>query len=118
MLFYSVEQFLHPNHVPGIPLERLTPPYIYGHVIWIYIAAAVYAVAGIFLFMGMKTRTAAAWVGLAVLFIELVVYLPIGIVDRASLGNGLNYVADTLMFCGTVLLLAGALPKQEKTAPR
>jgi hypothetical protein len=51
-----------------------------------------------------------------VLFIELVVYVPIGVVERASLNNGLNYVADTLMFCGAVLLLAGAMPKplQEK----
>ena len=46
------------------------------------------------------------------LFVELVVYVPIGIVERASLGNGLNYVADTLMFCGAVLLLAGAMPRE------
>jgi hypothetical protein len=42
----------------------------------------------------------------------LIVYLPIGVVDRASLGNGFNYVADTLMFCGAVLLLAGAMPRE------
>ena len=46
------------------------------------------------------------------LFVELVVYVPIGIVERASLGNGLNYVADTMMFCGAVLLLAGAMPRE------
>ncbi len=40
------------------------------------------------------------------------VYVPIGIVERASLANGLNYVMDTLMFCGTVLLLAGAMPPE------
>ena len=49
--------------------------------------------------------------GLTVLFIELVAYLPIGVVERASLNNGLNYVADTLMFAGAVLLLAGAMPR-------
>jgi len=44
--------------------------------------------------------------------VELVVYVPIAIVERASLDNGLNYMADTLMFCGTVLLLAGAMPRE------
>lgn len=49
-------------------------------------------------------------------FIELVVYVPIGVVERASLDNGLNYVADTLMFCGAVLLLAGAMPRSLRSA--
>lgn len=112
VLFYSFEQFLHGHYVPGVPLQRLTPEWIFGHSIWTYLAAVVYAVAGIPLLLGKKPRTAAAWVGLAVFFVELVVYLPIGIVDRASLANGLNYVGDTLMYCGAVLLLAGAMPRE------
>ena len=113
VLFYSFEQFMHADHVPGVPLEPLTPTYIYGHAIWGYVAAVVYAVGGIFLLIGKRTRAAATWVGLAVLLVELAVYVPIGVVERASLDNGLNYVADTLMFCGTVLLLAGAMPREE-----
>ena len=112
VLFYGLEQFLHADHVPGVPLDRLTPTYIYGHAIWTYVAAVVYVVGGILLVVGKKTRAAAAWVGLSALVVELAVYVPIGIVDRASLDNGLNYVFDTLMFCGTVLLLAGAMPHE------
>jgi uncharacterized membrane protein len=112
VLFYSFEQFVHGNYVPGIPLDRLTPAWIYGHAVWTYLAAVVYAVAGTLLLVGKKTRAAATWIGLTVLFVELVVYVPIGIVDRASLSNGINYVGDTLMFCGAVLLLAGAMPRE------
>jgi uncharacterized membrane protein YphA (DoxX/SURF4 family) len=112
VLFFSFEQFMHGNHVPGIPLEPITPEYIYGHAIWTYLAAVVYAVAGTLLLVGKKTRAAAVWLGLTVLFVELVVYMPIGVVERASLDKGLNYVADTLMFCGAVLLLAGAMPRE------
>jgi hypothetical protein len=54
-----------------------------------------------------KFRAAATWLGLTVLFLVLVVYVPIAIVERASLDNGINYMADTLMFCGAVLMLAG-----------
>ena len=113
VLFYSFEQFMHGDHVPGVPLEPLTPTWIYGHAIWTYMAAAVYAVAGILLLVGKKTRAAATWVGVTVLFVELVVYLPIAVVERASLDKGFNYLGDTLMFCGTVLLLAGAMPREE-----
>jgi len=112
VLFFSFEQFMHGNHVPGIPLKPVTPEYVYGHAIWTYLAAVVYAVAGTLLLVGKKTRVAATWLGLTVLFVELVVYVPIGVVERASLNNGLNYVADTLMFCGAVVLLAGAMPRE------
>ena len=30
----------------------------------------------------------------------------------SSIDDGFNYVADTLMFCGAVLLLAGAMPRE------
>jgi uncharacterized membrane protein YphA (DoxX/SURF4 family) len=112
VLFYSFEQFMHGDHVPGVPLERMTPTWIPGHAIWTYLAAVGYAVAGIPLLLGKKTRAAATWVGLTVLFVELVVYVPIAVVDRASLDNGLNNVGDTLMYCGAVLLLAGAMPRE------
>lgn len=113
VLFFSFEQFMHADHVPGIPLELLTPSYIYGHAFWTYFAALVYAVAGILLLVGKKTRAAATWAGLAVLFVVLVVYVPFGIVERASL-EGINYLGDTLMFCGAVLLLAGAMPREAR----
>lgn len=111
VLFYSFEQFMHGDYVPGIPLRRMTPHYVYGHAVWTYLTAAVYAVAGILLFAGKKTRAAATWIGLTVLFVVLVVYVPIGVMDRSSL-IGINYLGDTLMYCGAVLLLAGAMPRE------
>jgi uncharacterized membrane protein YphA (DoxX/SURF4 family) len=111
VLFFSFEQFMHGNYVPGIPLNRVTPEWVYGHAIWTYLAAVIYAVAGILLLVGQKTRLAATWLGLTVLFVELVVYVPIGVVDRASL-IGINFAGDTLMFSGAVLLLASAMPRE------
>ncbi len=114
VLFFSFEQFRHGDRVPGVPLQPLTPSYILGHAIWTYVAAVVYAITGTLLLIGKKTRAAATWLGATVLFIELVVYVPIGIVERGSLGRGLNYVADMLMFCGAVLLLARAMPHESR----
>jgi uncharacterized membrane protein YphA (DoxX/SURF4 family) len=112
VLFFGYQQFRHGDHVPGVPLEPLTPTYVFGHAIWTYLAAVVYAIAGLMLLIGKKTRAAATWLGLTVLFVELVVYVPIAVVEFSSLEKGLNYMADTLMFCGAVLLLAGAMPRE------
>lgn len=109
-LFYGVEQLLHGSDVPAVPLDRATPGWLPGHAIWTYVAGALYVVCGGFLLAGKKSRAAATGLGATVLFVELVVYVPIAVVDRASLASGLNYAADTLMFAGAVLLVAGAMP--------
>ena len=111
MLYYSFEQFIHADHVPGIPLKMVTPQWVYGHTIWTYLAAVVYAVAGPLLLIGKRTRAAATWLALTVLFMVLVVYVPIAVVERASI-EGFNYLADTLMYRDAVLLLAGAMPRE------
>jgi len=113
ILFYSVEQFLHADHVPGIPLEAVTPTWIFGHSLWTYLTAVVYAVAGPLLLVGWKTRVAATCAGGIVLITILAVYVPFAIAERASL-EGLNYLGDTLMFCGDVLLLARAMPRSRQ----
>lgn len=112
VLVYSFEQFMHADHVPGVPLEMVTPQWIFGHAVWTYLAAVAYAVAGIPLLVGKKTRAAATWIGVTVLVVELAVYVPLAVVERASLDNGLNYMGDTLMYCGAILLLAGAMPRE------
>jgi uncharacterized membrane protein YphA (DoxX/SURF4 family) len=112
VVVYAVEQLLHGSHVPGVPLNRLTPDYIPVRVFWTYLAAAVYAVAGVLLLLGKKTRASATWIAEAVLLMVLVVYVPIAVVERASIDTGFNFLADTLMFCGAVLLLAGAMPRE------
>ncbi len=117
ILYYCVEQFLHADHVPGIPLELVPPAWIHGHVLVTYLTAAVYAIAGPLLLIGWKPRAAATAIGAVVLFGILAVYLPLGIVERASMELGVNYPMDTLMFCGTVLMLAAAMPRSVATTP-
>ncbi len=113
VLFYSFEQFRHSDHVPGIPLELVTPTWIWGHAIWTYLAAAVYAIAGVLLLLDKKPRASAAWIGVTVLFTILAVYVPYAVAQRASF-DGFNYLADTLMYGGAVLMLAGAMPHEAR----
>jgi hypothetical protein len=54
VLVFSVQQFMHGNHVPGVPLKPLTPEYVYGRAIWTYLAAVAYLLAGSLLLVGKK----------------------------------------------------------------
>jgi uncharacterized membrane protein YphA (DoxX/SURF4 family) len=112
VLVYSVQQLMHGDYVPAVPLNRMTPDYIHARGLWTYLTAVVYAVGGSLLLLGKRTRAAATWLGLTVLLVVLVAYVPIAVADRASLDKGFNYLADTLMFCGAILLLANAMPRE------
>ncbi len=111
-LFFGVEHFLHPDFAPAVPLEKLTPTWIPIRLFWSYLAGAVLLAAGACLLINKKARAAATYLGITILLIILVIYLPIEISIPSDIGNGLNYIADTMMFCGAVLLLADALPKE------
>lgn len=109
VVFFAVEQFLHPQFVPGVPLEMLTPGWIPAHSWWGYLTAVVYTVAGVSLLTNRQAYSAAAWLGTMVLLLVLLIYLPILLANPKDVGNGLNYFFDTLMFGGAVLCLAGGI---------
>jgi uncharacterized membrane protein len=111
-LFFGVEHFLHPDFAPGVPLAKLTPTWIPLRLFWSYLAGAVLFAAGASILVNKKARSAATYLGIAVLLIVLVIYLPIEVSIPADIGNGLNYFADTLLFCGAAFVLADALPKE------
>jgi hypothetical protein len=68
---------------------------------------AIYVVIAISLLINKQVRLAATWLGLIALLLVLLLYLPIVIANPADIGNGLNYLADTLLLSGTALALAG-----------
>jgi hypothetical protein len=107
--FLGVEQLLHPELAPGVPLLKLTPLWIPGHALWGYPTGAVYVIAGLCLMINKQARLAATWLGLVILLLVLVVYLPILVGKPSDIGDGLNYFMDTLLLGGSVLAFAQAL---------
>jgi uncharacterized membrane protein len=106
--FLGVQQFLHPELAPGVPLAKLTPLWLPAHLLWAFLAGAVFVVAGLCLIINKEARLAATWLGLMLLLLVFAVYVPIVVTIPANIGDGLNYLADTLLLCGSVLALAGA----------
>ena len=119
-VFYAVEHFLHPEFAPGVPLELITPSWFPFHSTWGYLAGAILLVSGIGLLLNKRARIAATSIGALMTVLTLFLYLPILI--RAQGGSefneGLNYVADTLLYAGAALAMASALPRDRGDTPK
>jgi uncharacterized membrane protein len=111
-IFFGIEQLVHPQNVPGVPLERATPAWIPARIFWSYFSGVVFVPAGVCLLVNRKARLAATAVAVTIIVLLLFVYLPLWGASLSDISLGLNYFADTLMFCGAALLLAQAMPKE------
>jgi hypothetical protein len=112
-LFFGVEHFLHPTFALGVPLEKITPEWIPGRLLWAYLAGAVLIASGACIVANKKTREAAIYLGIMISLLVLFVYLPLRIASRKDIVS-LNYFSDTLAFSGAALALADA--RGERTA--
>jgi len=81
---------------PGVPLNRLTPSWIPAHLLWGHRTGAVFVATGLCLIINKEARLAATWLGLMILLLVLLVYVPIVVANPSDIGNGLNYLVDTL----------------------
>jgi uncharacterized membrane protein len=111
-IFYGVEHFLHPEYVPGIPLQKLTPDWIPGRIFLSYFVGVILIVAGVCLLLNKRTRMAATALGLTILLTVLWIYLPMLLIAPTDV-VALNFFFDTLLFCGAILLLANAMKRKQ-----
>ena len=110
-LFYGVEHLLHPEYVPGVPLQKLTPEWIPGRIVLSYFVGVILILASVCLLVKKKTRMAATVLGLTILLTVLWIYLPMLIAAPRDV-VALNYFFDTLLFTGAILLLANAMDNE------
>jgi uncharacterized membrane protein len=112
-IVFGVEHFLHPQHVPVVPLEKLLPPWIPGHLFLAIVTGTLLIVCGVAVIFDRKAQVAATWLGTYCVLVVVLVYLPM-LIAKPDVAEGLNYVADTMVFCGCALVLASALSNQNK----
>jgi uncharacterized membrane protein len=114
-LFYGVEHFLHPEFLPGVPLEKLTPPWVPVPRVWGYAVGAVLLVSGALLLLNRWARDAAAWLGIVLAATVAIIYVPmLGPAHGASeVVEAIDYIGDTLLYAGTALIVAEALSRRQ-----
>ena len=112
-LFFGVQHFLHPLGLPGVPLVKQMPPWVPLRPFLDYLTGAFLLAGGVWFLLARKTRTAAAYLGGWIVLLVVGIYGPvlIGALADPSASvqvEGANYFADTLLFGGAILSLAGA----------
>jgi uncharacterized membrane protein len=118
MIFYAVEHFMHPDHVPGVPLEKLTPAWMLAPTLIAWFTGVTLLVCGVAMLIPRTTRLAAAIAGGILVLLTAFFYVPIAAAEfhSALALEGLNYIFDTLLFAGTVLLAGLPSGGELKTA--
>jgi len=108
LLFFAVEHFLHPEFAPGVPLAKVTPDWVPIRAFWGYLTGAALLFSGAAMLVdSRRARFAATLLGSLLALLVLFLYMPIFLTAaQPALLEGINYVADTLLFAGTVLLAA------------
>jgi len=110
MIFFAIEHFLYPAYVPGVPLARLMPGWIPGHIVWAWLTGAVLLIGGLSILFSKRGSLAAVIIGMSYLVLVLVIYMPMELIHPSvEISGELDYVADTLAFSGAALLVAGSL---------
>ena len=106
MVFYAIEHFLFPRFVPGVPLEKLIPAGFPVPTVLSYFVGITLLLGGIGLLILPTIRIAAAGAGIILVLLTAFFYGPIMVMEihSALAVEGINYVGDTLLFAGTVLL--------------
>ncbi len=105
-IFYAIQHFLFPQHVPGVPLAKLTPAWVPAPTLLSYFVGIVLLISGVGLLIRRTIRVAAAGSGIVLLALTAFFYVPILAMEIHSelAVEGVNYVGDTLLFAATALL--------------
>jgi uncharacterized membrane protein len=104
---FAFQHFVFPSFAPGVPLAKLTPSWVPLPWLWAYLTGALLLVSGLGFLREDSVRIAAVIGGGVLGALTLFLYLPILLMEihTASAMQGINYVADTLLAAGAVLLV-------------
>jgi uncharacterized membrane protein len=101
-IFYGIENLLHPERVPVVPLVKLTPLWIPFARFWTLLTGIALVTGGAAMMVKSVSRPAAAALGAWVVLLVVSLYLAIMLAKPDI--EALNYFADTLMFGGVLLI--------------
>ena len=114
-VFYGIEHFLHPEFLPGVPLEKLTPSWVPVPRFWGYLVGAVLVESGAELAIDRRAPDAAARLGVVLAAIVAVIYVPmLGPAHGTDqVIEVIDYIGDTLLYAGTALIVGEALRRRQ-----
>jgi uncharacterized membrane protein len=110
LVFYGVEHVLDPQYSPGVPDSMLTAAWVPAPLMIAYATGILLIVFGLAMFVEKYASVGAALGGLLMVLLTLALYVPQFFLARNATEQvtALNFVFDTLLFAGTVLVIGRA----------
>jgi uncharacterized membrane protein YphA (DoxX/SURF4 family) len=110
LVFYGIENILFPQFSPGVPATMPTAAWVPAPHMLAYVAGLLLIVCGVAMFVRKSAASAAAWAGLLLTVLTVALYVPQfflaeNVADRV---NAINFIFDTLLFGGTILIVGAA----------
>jgi uncharacterized membrane protein len=118
LVFYGIENVLYPRYWPGVPSTVPTAAWVPLPRVTACVIGILLAAFGVAMIRKRHAGTGPALAGLLMTLLTLALYVPKFFVARGvpEQVNALNFVFDTLLFAGTMLVIARAL--LDSDAPR
>lgn len=110
VVFYGVEHILYPRFSPGVPDSRVTSAWVPLPHLLAYAVGVLLIAFGIAMFIGKRASSGAALAGLLMVLLTLFLYVPEFFFAHnvPQWVEALNFVFDTLLFAGTLLVIGKA----------
>jgi uncharacterized membrane protein len=111
LIFYGIENALFPRFAPGVPSMVATQAWVPQPALIAYATGLLFIGFGFAMLFRKIASGAAARCGLFVTLLTALLYVPQWVMapDLSRQITGINFVFDTLLFAGTVLVIARAI---------
>lgn len=115
LIFYGVEHVLHPEYSPGVPDSKLTSAWVPLPLAIAYVTGILLIAFGIAMLARKFAGSGAALGGLLMVLLTLALYVPEFFLARSvsQQVTAINFVFDTLLFAGTMFVIANAIRDSE-----
>jgi uncharacterized membrane protein len=115
LVFYGIQHVVHPEYTPGVPSTELTAAWVPLPLLTAYATGFLLIAFGMAMFVPRYAGAAAALCGLLMVLLTLGLYVPqffLAANDQQRV-VAINFVFDTLLFAGTVLVISKAISDAE-----
>jgi uncharacterized membrane protein len=111
MIFFGMQNMLHPECSPGVPDTTLTAEWVPLPLLMAYVTGILLIASGCLMFLRKYASAAAALIGLLMAVLTLVIYAPNFFLAHSVLEHviAINFVADTLLFAGMTFVISKAI---------
>ena len=111
LVFYGIDHLLHPELTPGVPSTLPIAEWVPAPEVVVYATGVVLIACGLAMLLARTARAAAARGGEWMTLLTVAIYVPQFFLapDTSARVTAVNFVFDTLLFAGTMLVIGNAI---------